>query len=134
LNIILFLARQDPSCLKAVDSNAIHAIGIHASFLKTLSSIIIFSLDEQRALRPLLNSVAKNFYEIRSTNLNFLFKTNPIFGKTQINVTSVTLNNYEEYWPCSLAKANPKQTQFNPIQSQLKANQTQFKANFMPYH
>jgi hypothetical protein len=41
-------------------------------------------LDEQRALRPLLISVAKKFYEIRATNFDKLYKTNPILGRMEM--------------------------------------------------
>ncbi len=44
----------------------------------------------------------------------------PNLREAKMNVTSVTIANYEETRPPNPAKANPKQTQFNPIQSQLK--------------
>ena len=84
---------------------------IHSSFLKNLSIYYYF-------LFFLLNSVAKKIYEILATNFDKLCKTNPICGKTQINVTSVTLNNYEESRPPTPPKTNPIQSQSKPIQTQ----------------
>ncbi len=83
----------------------------HASFLKPYLSIIIFSLDEQRALRPLLNSVAKKFYEIRSTNFDKLCKTNPIIKRLKMNINKVLTKDYENKRLHRRAENKPKQTQ-----------------------
>ena len=91
-----------------------HKPQIHASFLKPYLSIIIFSLDEQRALRPLLNSVAKKFYEIRATNFDKLCKTNPICWKAQMNITKALTRGYENIRPRSRAENKPNQTQNKP--------------------
>ena len=91
---------------------------IHTSFLKPYLSIIIFSLDEQRALRPLLNSVAKKFYEIRATNYDKLYKTNPITKRPKMNANKVLTKGYENIHLRRCAENKPNQTQYKPNQTQ----------------
>jgi hypothetical protein len=83
------------------------------NFIKNLIYLIIFSLDEQRALRPLLISVAKKFYEIQATNFDKLCKTNPITKRTKMNVTKVLTKGYENKRLHGRGKNKPKQTQFS---------------------
>jgi hypothetical protein len=87
---------------------------IHASFLKPYLSIIIFSLDEQRALRPLLNSVAKKFYEIRSTNFDKLCRTNPICGKDGNAPSSLLLTTNDQRLATREAQNKPNSNPNKP--------------------
>ena len=84
------------------------------NFIKNLIylSIIIFSLDEQRALRPLLISVAKKFYEIQATNFDKLCKTNPITKTSKMNASTVLTKGYENKRPRSREENKPNS---NPI-------------------
>ena len=97
------------------------------NFIKNLIYLLLFSLfllispEVHRTPNGgVPRTVAKKFYEIRARRETILSKTNPICGKPQMNVTSFTINNYEENRPPNPPKANPIQTQFNPIKSQLK--------------
>ncbi len=83
----------------------IYAIGIHASFLKTLSIYYYF-------LFFLLNSVAKKFYEIRATNFYKLCKTNPISERPKMNITSLLLTTNDQRLATREAQNKPNT---NPI-------------------
>ena len=76
------------------------AIGIHASFLKTLSIYYYY-------LFFLLNSVAKKIYEILASNFDKLCETNPIIKRIKMNVTKALTTDYENKPPHNREKNKP---------------------------
>ena len=85
------------------------------NFIKNLIyAIIIFSLDEQRALRPLLISVAKKFYEKRARRETIYIQNKPNFRKDGNAPTSLLLTTNDQRLATREAQNKPKQTQFKP--------------------
>ena len=64
--------------------------------------------------------------EVPARRETIYIQNKPNLRKAQMNVTSVTIANYEEIRPPNPAKAKPMQTKFNTI----KANQSQFQTQF----
>jgi hypothetical protein len=89
----------------------IYAIGIIArplsSVVRPLSSALCFLSSAERS-------------EVPARRETIFIQNKPNFRNAQINVSAVTIANYEEYRPCSPRKNKPKQTQYKPKQSQLQ--------------
>ena len=88
------------------------------NFIKNLIYLLLFSLfslyPPWSATALATATVAKKFYEIRATNYDKLYKTNPISEMPKMNVNKVLTRGYENKRLFRCAENKPKQTQFHP--------------------